>query len=321
MNDMFRALLRPRFQAPYRATKHYERVLGTSMELAVVADDPPTAERAEERAWATIERLERTFSVYRPDSELNRWQASHDEDRTVSRDLAEVLHAAERWRVAFDGAFLPTVESFTRAWRAREQGEAALGFESLHPAQPLWVVDLESCVARRLTRHPASLNALAKGYVLDRAAEAAHAEPGVRQVMLNLGGDLRHVGDGRASVAIADPSHPADNAPPLETIFVSGRGVATSGGYRRGFRVEGRWHSHLLDPADGRPVAHVASVTVVAPNAMDADAMATALSVLGPVRGERLMASCPEAASLIVLSDSTPVASPAWRRLQTASAS
>ena len=139
--------------------------------------------------------------------------------------------------------------------------------------------------------------------------------------MLNLGGDLRHVGDGRVSVAITDPTHPADNAPPLQTVLVSGRGVATSGGYRRGFCVDGSWHSHLLDPVNGRPMADVASVTVVAPDAMDADAMATALSVLGPVRGERLMELHAESAVLIVLSDLTHFANAAWVRLRTTSAS
>ena len=163
---MLRALLKPHSQAPYRATRHYERVLGTSMELVVVADDRAAAERAEERAWSLIERLERTFSVYRQDSELNRWQASHDEDRAVSPELAKVLQAAERWRAVSEGAFLPTVESVTRVWRARERGEAASEFEPLDPDRPLWEVDVKACVARRLTRHPASLNALAKGYIL-----------------------------------------------------------------------------------------------------------------------------------------------------------
>ncbi|RYG64207.1 FAD:protein FMN transferase, partial [bacterium] len=258
--SMLASLLRPRPRAPYSGVRYYEHVLGTSMELALLADDAGTADRAEARVWAEIDRLEAVFSVYRPDSEFNRWQATHGEDRSVSADLAAVLLAAERYRVVTDGAFLPTVETITRGLRAREAGDVAPDIEALDPRAPLWCVDLPALVARRLTRCPASLNALAKGYILDRAAEAARLEPGTREVMLNLGGDLRHLttdpaGGNRVAVAIADPAHPEENAPPLAAVLVSGHGVATSGGYRRGFRIDGAWRGHLLDPATGDSVA------------------------------------------------------------------
>ena len=264
--------------SPNRHVALYERVLGTSMELQAIGGDGPRAEAA---ALAEIDRLEAVLSRFRRESELSRWQATFDEDVPVSQDLAEVLRAAEAWRARTGGAFDPTVS-----------GEGA----------PRWTVG--EGTARRLTRKAASLDALAKGHIVDRAAEAAAAHADA--VLLNVGGDLRHLGDRPVRVAIADPFAPHENAAPIARVGVCGQGVATSGAYRRG--------AHLVDPRTGRPATHVASATVVAPTAAEADVLATACFVLPPRAGLAL-ADRLGVALLLVLPNGKSRANRAWRRL------
>ncbi len=268
--------------APTRHVAHYERVLGTSMELQVVGT-PDAVGIAEESALVEIDRLEAVFSRFREDSELARWERTFDEDVPVSKELAEVLIAAEDWRVETKGAFDATM--------APEEG-------------PRWTVRGET--ARRLTERRASLNALAKGYIVDRAAEVAYAVPGVEAVLLNLGGDLRHLGPDPVRVGITDPFASAENAPSVAKVPIRNQGVATSGTYRRG--------AHLIDPRTGEPATKVASATVVAATAAEADALATACFVLPPREGLAL-ADRRGAALLLVLPRRKLRVNRAWRRL------
>jgi hypothetical protein len=123
---------------------------------------------------------------------------------------------------------------------------------------------------------------------------------------------------GRAAdqIALVNPEAEAENDAPLQHLSVRDRAVATSGGYRRGVEIAGRWYSHLVDPRTGRPVDHVLSATVVAPRATDAGALATALCVLSPEEGLALVATVPQAECLLVLHDGRLVATAGWNALQ-----
>ena len=130
---------------------------------------------------------------------------------------------------------------------------------------------------------PRNVDALGKAYIIDRAARAASiAHPRIERVLLNIGGDI--VVRGRAcDVAIADPSAPQDNGNPLTWIRLDNAAVATSGVYARG--------THLIDARTGRPVGAAASATVIAPDAVTANALATALCVADADEGLRLVAA------------------------------
>jgi hypothetical protein len=106
--------------------------------------------------------------------------------------------------------------------------------------------------------------------------------------------------------------HSADNAPPLETISLKDAAMATSGGYRRGFVIQGRSYSHLFDARTGRPVENVTSSSVIAPDAMQADALATAFSILDPRESTVLAAATPGVGFLIATTDGATVRSTRW---------
>lgn len=273
---------------PYRYRTRFEGVLGTALELQLFSNGLRTAREAEARVLAEIDRLEQIFSRFKGDSQLNRWQRG--EVTQLSPELAWLLREAEGWQQCTHNAFNPAADAVQVLYRQNpDPSEDKL--ESLRQAlrAPLW--KLEGRRAVKLTPLSLNFNALAKGHIADCAASAALQVEGVQEVMVNLGGDLRHRGKNTLEILVAHPFSRADNAPTLARLEVHNQGVATSGHTQRG--------QHLFDPRTARPVSGVTQATVVAQNAATADVLATALCVLEPGQGLDL-ADRHQAACLIV---------------------
>ena len=286
----------------------YEHVLGTSLELQVTATSERAAQRADARALAEIDRLAPILSGWSPTSELALWLATFDADVPVSADLAEVLHASATWRARTRGAFDPAAQSIVERLRA---GGASDDATFPAPHEPLWHVDRAGRTARRLARHAVSLDAIAKGYVVARSAACARAVDGVSDVLLNVGGDIQHYGEHAVLAGVADPFAPAENAPPAAAVRLQNAALATSGGYRRGFVLDGRRVSHIVDPRTGQPAERIASASVLAPDCATADALSTAFSVMAPDESLAL-ADALGVGCLLVEQDGTVSTNTAW---------
>ena len=303
-------------------TFHHENVMGTSLELSVRADDESAARSAEGRVLAEIDSLSAVFSGYEPSSEFLRWQGSRKGPVVVSPELFEVLAASDRWRARSGGAFDPRVEVLTQLWTRSARLDRLPSSRELDAAKalvadPAWRLGPSTRTAERLSDCPLSLNAIAKGYIVERACEAAMGSSrGVLGLLLNVGGDLRVVGDAPRTVGIVPPWSDSESARPLSVVEVTNRAVATSGRSQRGFRVGGRWYSHVLDPRSGLPAEGVASATVIAASSTDADALATVLNVLPPEDGLKLTAETPGAECLVVAADGRVLRSAGWARYE-----
>lgn len=299
---------------------HHENVLGTSLEVRVVCSDAIVAATAEQTILAEIDRLSDVYSSYAPDSELRRWIAAAGQPMALSADLIAVLEACERWRQLSDGAFNPGVEQLTEVWKSAESTQQSPSSETLAPIvaslnAPLWTLDRASRSAVLRPGTTLTLNAIAKGTILDRACAGAMATAGVSGVCINIGGDLCTAGALSRPVAITDPQHDSETGRPLATVYISNCGLATSGNYRRGFDIAGRHYSHILDPRTGRPVDQIISATVVAPTAETADALATTFSVLSPAESARLARTLGGVEYLLIESDGARHQSAGWDRL------
>lgn len=249
------------------------QLLGTVVEVRAGGRDDDKVDTA---VVAEIERLNLVFSAYRQDSELCRWRAG--EDAAAGPDLVAVLAEAHRWHEFSGGAFHPATESLRAWWLDAQRRDCLTGDP---PAAGPIPYDLVHGRPRRLGDCGGlDLNAIAKGYIVDAALEAGW-RVGVDSLVVNIGGDLRHRGEGGVRVGIENPLRRADNAPPLGIYTLSNRALATSGSARRGFSIAGRWYPHVLDPRTGWPVTAVASISVVADDAMTADALATVAGVGG----------------------------------------
>lgn len=294
-------------------------MLGTSLEIQVSATQEESGPAAEAAALAEIDRLEAIFNAYNPDSELRRWQATRNEDVIVSPELVQVLQGAEHWRQWTYGAFNPAVEALTRLWSKHADANQPVTSQDTAPILSqlegrLWEIDREHGTARRLTTLPVTLNAIAKGFIIDAASRAAIETPNVEAVLINIGGDIRHLGPKSLTISIADPRGDAENAVPADRIQVQNQGLATSGNYRRGFQIGERWYSHVLDPRSGFPVEHLPGVSVLAPDATTADVLATAFDVLEPKQSITLADSLGNVGVLLIGKDGTRFSNAFWDR-------
>ena len=310
-----------RGQSPVSAYAfHYERILGTSLELQVAATSAGAAQRAEEAVLAEVERLAEVLSGYSETSELTRWQRQRGVIVPVSPDLADVLEAAEAWRIRTGGAFNAAASSIVdllhdgaESTRDDIARQVAMRERARAIRRTLWTVDRIRSVACCLTDVSFSLDAIAKGYIVDRAALSAQRVAGVTQVLVNIGGDLRHCGTRPITVGIANPAAPAENAPVIATVRLVNEALATSGGYRRGFQMDGAFASHIIDPRTGEPGRRVTSASVIARDCATADALSTAFSVLPPDESVALADSLPDVGCMMVEQDGTITTNANWR--------
>ena len=279
---------------------YHENVMGTSLELGVRADDAEAARRAEGRVLREIDRLAAIFSGYDPASEFRRWQATSRSPTKVSPELFEVLQASDRWRDESGGAFDPRVQALTRLWsRCAAQGrtptaEELAGAKALM-GRPAWRLDPAARTAERLSDCPLSLDAIAKGYIVERACEAAlERGPGRPRPAAERRRRPARRRRRRPDDRDRPPSGDSETAEPLAYVEVRDRAVATSGNSQRGFRIDGRWYSHIFDPRTGHPAERDRRRRrSIAERAADADALATILNVLPLEEGLRLVDSLP----------------------------
>jgi len=273
--------------------------MGTRYTVKIAgAFDDARASKLREAVHAALDSVDRRMSAYRADSELsafNRAQAAAP--FALSAELYAVFAAAQSVSRQSDGAFDVTVAPLVDAWGfGPPQGEKARAVPPLarvqaqRPAVGYRALRLDAATrtATKLREGlRADLGGIAKGYGVDCAARALEAN-GVRDYMIEAGGEVRVGGrraDGRPwRIGVERP----DAWPPRAHYVVPlERGaMATSGDYRIYFEQDGKRYSHEIDPATGFPIDHrLCSVTVVADDCMRADALATALIVLGPERG------------------------------------
>jgi thiamine biosynthesis lipoprotein len=260
---------------------HANPVLGTSFDMAVNSSSEAEARFAFAAAQAEIARLDSILSAWRGDSELAALNAA--QTHTASPDLFNVLAACESWRTKTDGAFNAGLGKVEALWSGASEPSAAALCDAAAKASPLTLEPATRTVTRP-TDVTVAPDGLAKGYVLDRALEAARrAAPCAPGIMIDIGGDAVCFGQGEGGKAwtfgVADPARQADNAAPALAVRLSGKAMAVSGPGQRDRMVDGLARSHLLDARTGQPAARQ-QVAAIATRAMDADAAATALAAL-----------------------------------------
>lgn len=266
--------------------------MGTRWSVRYAAE--PAPERLRGGIEAILERVDAEMSPWRAESDLARFNRLPAGGSLVLPDgFRRVLAAALALAEATGGAFDPTIGELVELW-----GFGAVPVTDAGPPQAARIDGARgSCDWRRLVFDAATgrlvqpgglrldLCGIAKGHAVDLVAEGLEAV-GVGSYLVEIGGELRGRGvkpDGTPWwVGLERP----DGAAPRDIVALHGMAIATSGDYRRGFRHGGRILGHTMDPRTGWPIPdRLAAVTVLHPRCMAADALATALSVLGPEAG------------------------------------
>lgn len=262
--------------------------LGTLVTVTVVHPDASAAGAMVDEAFAEITRLEAILSRHRPDSPLSRLNATGRIDHAPSALLHVMTQALDYARMS-DGAFDPTVAPLLELYASRAERDEGLPDTSA-VANALPLVGYEGVlvqgggVAFERPGMSLTLDGIAKGYVVDRTV-ATLVGSGADRVLVDAGGDMASGGQGSVdepwTVAVQDPR---DARGTIDLVRLSGGCIATSGDYLQSF-TEDRSAHHIIDPRTGHSPAHTASVSVVAESAMAADALSTAVMVLGPEAG------------------------------------
>ena len=300
--------------------------MGALVTITCFAADQSAARKATAAAFARIEELNSTMSDYDPSSELMRLCIDSKPGKAVklSPDLAIVLDASLRMSRDSKGAFDVSVGPIVRLWRrARRRQEfppsdlletarSRTGYRAIELDAKTRTVSLNKAGMRL------DLGGIAKGYAADEALKVLRKH-GVSRALIDAGGDLA-IGDpppGKPGWVIGVQELSAVDRPaPRQTsktqpaaskvkqfarqIRVKNCGVATSGDAFQFVVLDGKRYSHIVDPRTGIAIERSSSVTVIAPNGMQADALASAISVMGPKAGLALIARRKQTEALLM---------------------
>ncbi len=242
----------------------------------------------------TLAEVDRLMSTYKANSEVSLFNDAAPNSPLAFSDLTcKVVEEARRIRDLTEGAFDPTIGPLVNLWgfgplggshkvpSARQVSKTVgvVGMDGLHLKDgSCWKTTADLAI---------DLNGIAKGFAVDRLATMLDALE-VPGYLIDIGGELRAKGQKpdksgwRVGIERPEPAERKVH----RVLQLQDQAVATSGDYRDFFTVAERNYSHVIDPRTARPVAHtLASVTVVDRQAMTADALSTALMVMGPDEG------------------------------------
>ncbi len=276
-------------------------IMGTTCRLTVVGR-PDLVDSALEKAFAELAEVNRLASTYDPQSPLSLFNAAPaDAGFLLDPPLLDVMRVSLEFSVRTGGAFDITMRPLGLLWR--ESGKAGLLPSDASIDSALALVGHESLVlgdstaTRTIEGMQVSLDAIIKGYAVDQALKAMQ-DAGMSAGLVEVGGDLACFGAPPGAqgwrIGVQDPWAERNigvlQVPPEGIPSI---GICTSGNYRRFVEIEGVRYSHIVDPRTGRPADAIPGVTVIAPDAMTADAWATALSVLSVGEGRLLVEAEP----------------------------
>jgi thiamine biosynthesis lipoprotein len=273
------------------------QTMGTFARIVVVTRNQKRAKRCIEAGFIEFKRIEDMMSYFKPDSELSKVnREAFAKPVEVSRELFEILQTSVDYSRLSNGAFDITVGPLVDLWRkagevneipdekAIEAAKSRVGCEKL-------ILDANTMTVRfAVEGMRIDLGGIAKGYAVDKAVEIMKRR-GATGGMVDLGGNIRCFGKPPRKntwlVGVQDPN--LENNEPLMVLKFSpdmpDMAVATSGDYRRFVKAGGQKISHIIVPNVGSGANKLAGDTIIAPKAIEADALSTAVNVLGPEKG------------------------------------
>lgn len=309
------------FDSTPRLVERVRPAMGSELRLTAWTADEAAAVSAFESVFAEFNRLDNLLSVWKPGSDVLRLnEAAGRRPIPVAEDTRRVLQAAAEAFALSHGAFDATFGRLAEIWKfdhdqdnrvpARKEIDARLPFVDGRAVE----VDRPPGTAF-ITRKGVGLHlgGIGKGFAVDRAVRML-GDLGLKDVMVQAGGDLYAAGhrDGRPwRLGINDPRGDAGDI--FASLDVSDGAFSTSGDYERYFIDKGVRYHHLIDTRTGQPARGCRSVTILAPTALAADWMSTAVFILGPTDGMALVERTPDVEAVIVTADNRVIVSTGLR--------
>jgi thiamine biosynthesis lipoprotein len=305
----FSRLASPPVPHEFALLRFSRRAMATEFEIALPFGTPQ-AMRAAEAGLDEVDGLEAQLTVYRDDSEVSRLnQLAALAPVVVEERLFELLQLAQVLTSQTGDAFDITAGALIKAWGffrgprrvpmseelAEARSKVGMGQVALDPAA-------RSVFFQRAGLE-INLGSIGKGYALDRVAERLHGDWGITSALLHGGHSSVYAvgpepGDDRGwAVGVTHPWQPQRR---LAVLRLRDRALATSAATFRHLEYNGRKLGHILDPRTGWPAEGMASASVVAPSAAEADVLATALYILGTEKAREYCAAHPDIGALLL---------------------
>ncbi|WP_020157108.1 FAD:protein FMN transferase [Methylobacter marinus] len=270
---------------------------GTSFHIKVSRlPEPVLPEQLKNQIMEVLDQIDGQMSTYLKDSELSRFNQNTSIDWVpVSAPLFTVLKEAQRISHLTGGAFDVTVGPLVNLWGFGPDPMKFVAPDNVSIQERLnktghnhlSIKEDLSAIKKAIPELYVDLSAIAKGYAVDQVGLLLEKN-GITDYMVEIGGEItvkgKNINGGPWRIAIEQPT--AEKRTVGKVVAITDISMATSGDYRNFFEVDGVRFSHTIDPRSGRPITHMlASVTILSKTTMEADALATAIMVLGPDEG------------------------------------
>ena len=280
------------------------RALGSEISILVLHEDAKVAQRAFDAAFAQLSHIEQVMSIYLPDSQLSQLNAQGSL-KNPDPFLVQILHHAQDMSQRSTGAFDVTVQPFWNIYAsAKRSGHLPSETQIAAARQKVdWhKISIEDNRIRLAESGMSiTLNGIAQGFAADRVMETLK-QNGIANALVNAGeiASLGHKAERKPWVV--GIQHPRREDAYLGLARLEGRCLSTSGDYATTFSND-KLFNHIFEPWSGHSPLSLSSVTVIAPTATLADALSTAIFVLGPEKGMQLARSFPATDLLLVTKD------------------
>lgn len=284
-------------------------IMSTQASLNFTDASEDEIENAFRLARAEMEKVVSICNYFDPNSELSRLNSSAAEKPFVcSPALWEILLETRKFHRLSNGAFDPTIRPLMKVWGFHRNRRTLPSKAEIAEAKKIsgfdkvLFLDADRSVYFKTPGVSIDLGGIAKGWAVDKAADAVLKNTSVRIGIIDLGGNMRCLpepppGKERYTIAVRDPKKPDSIC---AMVGVLNECVATSGSYERYVTINGRQYTHIIDPKTGRPVEGVLSATVITSRGVDSDALSTSLFVNGKTFAEKMG---PEVRSLFISAD------------------
>jgi thiamine biosynthesis lipoprotein len=296
------------------ADSGYQMIMGTFAHVVAVAKDSGTAKKCVRAALEEIHNVDNLMSDYKKDSEISRVNSqAYEKAVKVSEPTYEVLQRSVEFSKMTGGAFDITVGPLVALFREAKESKVAPSEQQIAQArskvgyEKLKLDSENKTVQFSENGMLLDLGGIAKGYAIDKAIEAAQS-CGAIGVMVDIGGDVRCFGlppKGKDYwlIGLQNPNSAVEGigGGVLRLVLkITNQAVATSGDYQQFVIIEGKRYSHIMDRRTGTSAEGLSSVTIITDNATDADALATAVSVMGAEKGLALIEKLPNTEAILI---------------------
>lgn len=300
----------------YRVSKS-QLGMGTFINMIVFHPSQGEAEEAMGRAFDEIKRLTSLMTRFQSTSYIGHLNATGSL-KGAPAEVMEVLRSSLRYHTISQGAFditvMPIVELYQHSFQTNDAPPSRQALqETMDRVGSQHLAMTTDSVSFARSGMEVTLDGIAKGYIIDRAMDLLRQQH-MQHALINAGGDIVvHGGKGEGkpwSIGIQDPWNRKRY---VDVVTLNSGAIATSGNYEVFFDREKLFH-HLIVPNKGTPAPSIASVSVQAATAMEADALATAAYVMGPDKGNQFIQQVGGVQGLIIKNRRHKISSSGWKR-------